>query len=640
VSLLQRLAGLDTGQSTRTPRFYTQRSFHWQLDLDSSGAPLSDELLDLTDPEDKARRFGVTHAAPAIRRSFGHVPLLGADDIQYILGWADKKTKPTRAAACLAGFVAAVDRWFGEYPEDSAATALRAFYAEGRHATIRQPERWTSKDGVVITVDGVPVIETRSLQQTWVRMVEARKGGDDGPGTGQCIVCGSHGQLLNRLPQGLPKSLVPGATNDPALVSVNEPIFGHVFAIDLGSSPICIDCGDRSVVNLRTLAESGDTRTATPGSRRRFGSLHVRGQQTRLVWWVVGERDFSGIDLLQTLDAEELGRLLRSVVLSGTAPHAVLDASRFCALTISGSFSRVVVRDWIDRPLRDIEANIRDWFIDHEITPAFPNRPTHQSLFRFVLALGRWQADENAYSPLPKAGKNDPHRPPDVQRGLLEAALRRRTLPPSLMAHLVIRIRTDQHLDDPRAALLRLALSRTHPTSPEEVIVPRPGLDESLDDPAYLAGRLMAVLGSIQYAASRRPADDNGHGPNTTFEDRYLAGAIGNPGVAIVQGRQQAVAWLKKLRRDRPGAAVRLEHALSDLFDRFEAVRGMPGRTSIAEQARFILGYHQQRSHDIRAALAAGSTDVVDVPGIEQPSVDSHRKHQDQSSSTPGVPDE
>jgi CRISPR-associated protein Csd1 len=117
-----------------------------------------------------------------------------------------------------------------------------------------------------------------------------------------------------------------------------------------------------------------------------------------------------------------------------------------------------------------------------------------------------------------------------------------------------------------------------------------PGLDDTNTDPAYVAGRAFAVLEFIQYDVSEGKL-------NTTYGDRYFAGAITNPRTALINGRKDANAWLRKLRKRKPGAAVNHEKTLDALFGLIESNNGIPSRTNLKQQSLFLLGYHHQRAH-------------------------------------------
>lgn len=141
-----------------------------------------------------------------------------------------------------------------------------------------------------------------------------------------------------------------------------------------------------------------------------------------------------------------------------------------------------------------------------------------------------------------------------------------------------------------------------------------PGLNPDDRTPAYVAGRVFATLEQIQYDAS-------GGDINTTFGDRYFAGALSNPRSALVSGRVDARAWLRKLRRDprKPGAAVRHEQELDRLFGLLDSDTNIPGRLAVSDQALFLLGYHHQRAHRFAAIAAAKAarTDTA-VPDVQE----------------------
>jgi CRISPR-associated protein Csd1 len=129
-----------------------------------------------------------------------------------------------------------------------------------------------------------------------------------------------------------------------------------------------------------------------------------------------------------------------------------------------------------------------------------------------------------------------------------------------------------------------------------------PDLDPSNTTPAYVAGRVFAVLEQIQY-------DVSGGRLNSTYGDRHFAGAIANPRAALVNGHRDANAWLCKLRRTKKGAAVRHEKALDELFRLLDPTPGIPSRTSLHEQSLFLIGYHHQRAHHFAAIPSARATD-------------------------------
>jgi CRISPR-associated protein Csd1 len=273
-------------------------------------------------------------------------------------------------------------------------------------------------------------------------------------------------------------------------------------------------------------------------------------------------------------------------------------------------------------PLETVEGNVGRWFTQQAMLPRRGELPLGFPIWRLAACAGQWQPDRERYILL---GDKAADRPDDLPQLLLTAALHGGPLPPHVLAHVVRRIRTDLRVDEPRMALLRVALCRRpQPTSPSRK-EPTAVLDEDQDHPAYLYGRLFAVLESLQYRAYQGQER-----PNTTFFHRYFAGAITNPRVAAVQGCQMFPAWLKKLDNAArgsdggPGSSNGAESArraasryrkrvrtLSDLLDRPMGPMG-----DAESQSWFILGYFHQQAHDIREARAgrAPEVPVEDLP--------------------------
>ncbi len=603
--LLQRLVARVQDSEAGEPRFFRNRAVRWQLALTADGDLASTQLIDLADPSDKTRKNGTARSVPLTTRTSGVAPCPGADDIQYVLGWCDQKSRPDRVAQCHRAFIDMNSRWADADPAETAARAIARFYASGQAASVAEPERWASKELVLISVDGRPVTELPSLARFWAAEVERRKA--SGPGgvgrQGLCLVCAGHGILLNTLPQRLPRSLVPMADGDQSLVSGNAPIHTYDFTVGLSNSPICVECGTRAVTSLQEVLSDPHT--------------HLSYEDSRLGWWMLGPVPFDLASILAVDDPESVGSLVERVRRSGTwfegTARPSLDVGRFCAVTVGGTKARLVVRDWIDMPLADLEANIAAWFADHAMDSSSPGRGPYYPLWRLVLSAGRWIPNRDR-PPGRYADLSAPNaaRPTDTGRRLLHAALLRAPLPSSVLANLVARVRADRHVDDPRAAMLRLILTRT---PNQHVEVPMAGLNPDNHDPAYLAGRIFAVLEEIQRSSGADPsrkteAGDPARGANqvnASFTDRYFGGAVANPRIALIQGQQLAQPWLKKLARSRPGTASALRQQLTDLFDCFEATAGLPGQADLARQATFILGYHQQRADSRRRAIARKS---------------------------------
>ncbi len=593
---------VDTDDAPARP-YSRQRTVRWELDLDAEGRFLG--LLDLADSSTKATRLGRSKLVPHVGRTVAIVPVLGADDVQYVLGWVDDKSKPERVAAAHAAFVGLCRRWASEYPDDPGAQAVARFYDTTDPRAITKPEaKWSSKDLVIIVVDGRPVTDCDTLWQLWARVVEQRKSGtgddDSGGRRGLCLVCGQPGALLNRLPQALPKALIPRAEQEVALVSANKPIHTYDFGEGLATAPICVRCGQAAVANLHAIL-----------SQREHTFTYDR-QRTRLAWWVTHGGDEQTIALLDAAP-DTISDFLERLH-TGVRPRPPRSDQQLCSVTVSGNVARLVVHSWRPQPLETAEAAVLQWFTDHEIVHRWQDRRARFPIWRLVGCAGQWQPNDSGGGRYIALFDKAADRPDDLAHLLLHAALHGTRLPPYLLAHLVRRIRTDGHLDESRVALLRVALTR-HPNPTVET--PMPGLDPTNTDPAYVAGRLFAVLEATQRAAY--PGEDE---PNTSFFDRFFSGAVANPRIAAIQGGQLHAAWIRKIRttaerertpdarRKRLGVAAALKTRLDELYTLFDAA-ALPARITTEAQSLFIVGYHHQRAHDLAQARAGRAPEIT-----------------------------
>lgn len=121
-------------------------------------------------------------------------------------------------------------------------------------------------------------------------------------------------------------------------------------------------------------------------------------------------------------------------------------------------------------------------------------------------------------------------------------------------------------------------------------------LNEAELHPAYLCGRLLAMFDGLQYAAS-------GPGLNQTVADRYYTLASTYPQLAFPKVEDLGMKHLRKLRREKRGAAVRIEREMDEVREQLAGV--FPGPLSLVDQGRFALGFHHQRGSSIKRAMDA-----------------------------------
>ena len=602
--LLQRLVEYAETSNDVIPPFYVRKSVRWILAIDAAGVPRG-ELVDTADREDPLRRFGVQRLVPAVTRTVGISPTLAVDTGEYVFGWtSDGGATHGRVAKQHGAFRALIAEWAAAEP-DGSAPAIDAFYQRGFAGAFEPPANWSRGDLIGFWVGETYAADTDAARRFWAEVAGDRKGSGQ---SGLCLVCARVQPLLKTVPQQIPRRWVPGATQGASLVSVNEAVHGYELQKFLVNTPICTGCGLKFMTALTGLLS--DERHSTA----------LSGQNARLAWWVLGGSTFDPWAAVDQLDPTQVQRLIAGPARGNEM--GLDDLSRYCSVTVGGNVARVVVRDWVEQPIPQVMDNIRAWFADHEIIDAWTGEVVRVKVSQLVRAAGRFEAGRNgAPGTWAKFGASGEDRPPDLFHHLLGAALLKRPLPPKLLNHVINRIRFDGRLDAARAALIRLALRRyPNLTEPErEGLTPTLNVDNK--QPAYVSGRIFAVMDDLQRTVFR-VADQK---LNTTFSERYFGRAIDNPRVVIVAGRRNVQAWLKRLRGPlrRPNWSDAYERRLDDLFGQLELI---PAGAVLADKAQFVLGYHQQRAamraERIAAAAQKKTTDLPPEPDDMAPAAD------------------
>jgi CRISPR-associated protein Csd1 len=242
--------------------------------------------------------------------------------------------------------------------------------------------------------------------------------------------------------------------------------------------------------------------------------------------------------------------------------HHGLEGDDFYALALSGNPGRVVVRDYLETTVPEVEDNLRRWFEAQRVTD--PDGREARPLGIFALAA-------SAYPDRKDIAK---HIQPRLLTALLQAALKGSPLSSELLSRAVGRNRVEGDVTRARAALIKLTLRGSKGGETMEKTV------------AYQCGRLLAELEAAQAAAL----------PNAgaTLVDKYYGMASTAPASAFGLLIKQSQAHLAKLRRDKPGLAHILQERIEGITTQIGG--DFPRTLALRDQGIFGLGYYNQRA--------------------------------------------
>ncbi len=131
-------------------------------------------------------------------------------------------------------------------------------------------------------------------------------------------------------------------------------------------------------------------------------------------------------------------------------------------------------------------------------------------------------------------------------------------------------------------------------------------LNSSSSNTAYRCGRLLAVLDDAARAATSARND---------LVDRSYAAASTTPAACFPRLLKLHRAHIDKLRRDKPGAANRIQATVEEIMS---DISNIPPLFTPADQAQFALGvYHQQAAgRAARTAAATSAALATDIGGV------------------------
>lgn len=272
--------------------------------------------------------------------------------------------------------------------------------------------------------------------------------------------------------------------------------------------------------------------------------------------------------LRTVLDAIAKGRPLRELGLD------LDEGTQLFVLGMAPNASRLSIRFWHTGSLGAFAQRLAEHFQDLHVEPV-PWK-TSPAIWRLLLATvpsreGKAKSEDVA---------------PQLAGEVMRAVLTGSRYPRSLLANVIMRMRTDGDISGVRVALCKAILVRDLRLGVmginEEIPV---SLDRNNSNPGYRLGRLFAVLEGVQQSAM-------GMQVKATIRDRYYGAASATPTTIFPMLLRNTQNHLAKLRKDKPGLAVTLEREIREIVDGLDSQ--FPRNLRLEDQGRFAIGYYHQ----------------------------------------------
>lgn len=398
----------------------------------------------------------------------------------------------------------------------------------------------------------------------WKKRRQAeRAAAADGP-LGRCLVTGqitpiasTHGYIRGSPFQGTGAKLV--SFDKGAFVSMG---------LDQGdNAPISEEAQRKYTSAVNALLEWDTAR------RRRKSAIDL--DESVVIFWTKEVSDATNyvLDVLNPLP--ESGDAVAASMAVWTGRQSTsFSSTPFYACTLAANTGRVVVRDWFETTAAGVKQSLDRWFDDLRVGAAEAEPVPLPALLR-------------ALETAPDARNDKRGLPPGLATTLFRAAVRGGRLPVALLAAAVARMRIppkEKERKDVlrlRVAVIKAVLRRAYERKEIDV-----ALDENNTEPAYLLGRLFAVLERLQGAAQGDI--------NATIRDRYYGVASANPVAVFPRLIKLSMHHESKLRGESEGLAVWFDKLKTGIFGKLPAER-FPATLDLQRQGLFAVGYYHQR---------------------------------------------
>lgn len=589
-TLYQRLA-LDE----QVPRFgFSQEKISFALLLNQDGelVDVPNNISDLSGKKPQPRMLTVPQPE---KRTAGIKSNFLWDKSSYVLGVSSKEGE--RTAQEHAAFKDLHQRWLADSDDPGLQAVLKflASWTPERFQTFPSDIQAAVLDAnLVFRLDGehAYVHESPAAQ-----MLRARMLADGSAAIGLCLVTGETAPVARLHPAV--KGVNGAQSSGASIVSFNLEAFSSFGKAQGDNAPV----SEFAAFAYTTVLNHLLRRDQHNRQRLQIGDTSVvfwaqaddaaqaQAAEAAMAEWADPPADDQqeAEQLRHALSAVAAGKPLRELNLN------LEDSTQVFVLGLAPNASRLSIRFWITTRLDEFARRLAQHHADLELQPLPWRRPPSARYLAKVTAPyrkkdgGRGDYDGDAVSPL-LAG--------ELARAIFSGG----RYPGSLLANLLMRMRSDHEVSGLRVALCKAVLVRNQRMlsnqSNEEVSV---SLDKNNRDPGYLLGRLFAELENVQRSALGKQI-------NATIRDRYYGAASATPASVFPLLIRNAQHHLSRLRKDRPGLTVTLETSIGNIVNGLGNT--FPKSLPLAAQGHFAIGYYHQTQSRFTSHADEASADT------------------------------
>lgn len=540
------------------PFGYSAEKIGFLISLREDGTVAS--VTDLREGDGKKKASKILFVPQPIKRTSGVAPNFFWDKSSYVLGVTASEGKRT-----LEEHAAFVERHLDalKCEDDAGLCALRLFLESWAPEKFDSLEAQEMKDqNIVFALESDRLDRIYLHDRPAARALWARIGAEGERPASACLITGERAPVA-RLHPAI-KGVWGAQSSGASLVSFNLDAFNSYAHEQGDNAPVSEAAAFAYTTALnRFLEKDSHNRIQIGDASTVFwadASTAVAKEAEGMFAALLGEVD-------ETAEAKKIAAILDAVrqgrSLATLTPDLPKDV-RFFVLALSPNAARLSVRFYIEDDFGEIAKRYLK-HVDHmRIEP--PPRDATPSMWRMLIETAPQRKSENI--------------PPLLAGEWLRAILTGSLYPRMLLAAVIVRIRADHDVNSYRAAIIRAVLVRNFGLEKEAPMA----LDPQNENPAYLLGRLFAVLERTQNLALGSV--------NASIKDRYYGSASATPRSVFPLLLRMNVHHQSKASGKSRGLAGYFAGQLSEIMNKFPTE--FPATLSLQNQGAFALGYFHQ----------------------------------------------
>ena len=496
------------------------------------------------------------------------------DNAAYVLGYynpekvkkeEDKIKEEAKTIKCFEIFKKKILSISKVYPDNNGVKAVGNFYQNGREQIlelVQQDPLWedvTKNLSKKFSIFSYRIEGEQRILAEQKEILHLESYDEAGNNLSMCLVTGKYGKLV----ETTTATAILGSQATAKLVSfqVNSG-YDSYNKTKCYNSPISQEAEFAYTTALNALLQSGSHNKFLLGNRtfvfwassNSDASLKVEESLFDLFGFSDEEKDDPNANILKV-------RKVFESIYSGTLVTSLDD--KFYILGLSPNSARIVVVYWAEVPLKEFAAKILSHFYDMEICDTRKEKKPYQGVREMISAVTLGGKLSDATPNLPEA--------------VVKSVFQGLPYPFTLYSSCIRRVRAEQKLTVPRAAIIKAYLNRLNDNNIKLNIM----LDKENINQGYLCGRLFAVLDKIQEEANNQ----------NSIRERYLNSASATPASVFATILNLSNHHIEKLNE---GRIIFFEKLKQEIFSKLSA-DGFPGHLDLQDQGRFFVGYYHQR---------------------------------------------